>query len=127
MVLCLATNKALERKAEPVVKQLQADWSRYEKALAKHLEAVGACPALVEKARQEGRKKPKPPRRPGPRYGQVLYGALQWDRRWRMGIKAERSGHPGRDPKVSVRYLLTDAGGASASASTACGGTRRTA
>ena len=65
-------------------------------------------------------KPPKPPAvteplkplwRPGPRYDQVLYGAGTWGRRWRVLIKADMVFNGQREPKLNVRFVLTDIGG----------------
>ena len=116
VVLGLAGNKVLERHAQTLVEQVQADWQRYQEQLEKYREATAEHARQAKLAREQGREaeplRAKPPQRPGPRYGQVLYGARKWDRRWRVVIKAGVAEHAGREPKVNVRYVLTDIGGA---------------
>lgn len=111
VVLCLASNKVLQRHAAPLAEAVRQDyasyceaWQRYEQELAAHGEALQA-------AQQGGRKPPpapQPPLRPDPRYGQVLYGAKAWGQRWRVLVKADMALQPGREAKLNVRYVLTD-------------------
>ena len=41
----------------------------------------------------------------------MLYGAKAWGQRWRVLIKADMVLHEGRQPKLNVRFVLTDIGG----------------
>ena len=38
----------------------------------------------------------------------MLYGAKAWGQRWRVLIKADMVLHAGREPKLNVRFVLTD-------------------
>lgn len=114
VVLSLQGNKVLKRMAQPCAQRAQEQWDRYQKELQAYEEAVKAWPEEVQRAQEEGRRKPRlprPPQRPGPCFGQVLYKAGPWERRWRVVIKAEWAEQAGRKPKLNLRYVLTDVGG----------------
>lgn len=114
VVLCLASNRVLQRRAQPVVEQVRQDYARYQAALQQYelelAEHAGAVQAALEAG---GQPPPAPvePERPGPRYDQVLYGAKAWGQRWRVVIKADMALHAGREPKLNVRFVLTDING----------------
>ena len=131
VVLCLAQNKVLARLSAPLVERLRAEWAQYEKDLARYRQerkwywlvrlAARGAPAGQLWTRRKGPRqpgqpgkprKPRRPRRPAAlRYGQVLYGAGRWERRWRVLLKVERVECAGREPKINVRYVLTDVQG----------------
>ena len=137
VVLCLAANKVLKELAEPVVKQVRKDYepfiaeleqywqdlAEYEAAQAQYRRELAEHAAAARAALESGGEPPKPPKpptvteplkplwRPGPRYDQVLYGAGTWGRRWRVLIKADMVFNGQREPKLNVRFVLTDIGG----------------
>ena len=41
----------------------------------------------------------------------ATYGATAWGQRWRVLIKADMVLHAGREPKLNVRFVLTDING----------------
>ena len=107
VTLCLAGNKVLKRHAAPLAAAVRQDYAPYCEALQRYEQELAA----YGEALQAGGKPPaapRPPERPGPRYGQVLYGAKAWGQRWRVLIKADMALQQGREPKLNVRYVLTD-------------------
>ena len=97
VVLCLASNKVLKRHAAPLAEAVRQDYAPYCEALEQYEQELAAHGEA-----------PRPPERPGPRYDQVLYGANAWGQRWRVLIKADMALQQGREPKLNVRYVLTD-------------------
>ena len=104
VVLSLASNKVLKRHAQPLAERVRKDYAPYLAALQQHKQELEAALA----ARRPPPAAPLEPQRPGPRYGQVLYGATAWGQRWRVLIKADMVLHAGREPKLNVRFVLTD-------------------
>ena len=111
VVLCLASNKVLKRHAQPLAEQVRKDYAPYLAALPQYEQQLAQHEQELEAALAAGRPPPTAPlepQRPGPRYGQVLYGAKAWGQRWRVLIKADMVLHAGREPKLNVRFVLTD-------------------
>ncbi len=77
-VVCMATNSALKRLAEPTMQ-------------------------LVREAYEED-----PDSTPGYRYKRCLYGAGSWNRKRGLIIKAVITLHPGRESKENPRFIITN-------------------
>ena len=107
LVLAVATNPVLQRhsaeleqQARKAFDQWQAQQQAYEEQLAQR-----------QQGPLDGQEVPQPPPSPKPRFDEVLYRAGSWGRRWRVLMKAEMVSHPGRSPRMNVRYVATNVQG----------------
>jgi len=87
---------------------LEAQGCDYVVAMAKNKRLARRAARLMGTARRLSRRRGKTAHV----YGQTHYAARRWSRKRRVIIKAEVTCHPGREPKMNPRFLITNLKGA---------------
>src|ERR1700674_3766069 len=87
---------------------LEAEGCDYVVAMAKNQRLTRRAARPLGTARRLSRRRG----RTAHVYGQTHYGARRWSRKRRVIIKAEVVYHPGREPKMNPRFVITNLKGA---------------
>ena len=83
---------------------LEAEGCDYAVAMAKNKRLARRAARLMGTARRLARRRGETAHV----YGQTHYAARRWSRKRRVIIKAEVTCHPGREPKMNPRFVVTD-------------------
>jgi hypothetical protein len=83
---------------------LEAEGCDYVVAMAKNKRLARRAARLMGTARRRSRRSGKTAHV----YGQTRYAARRWSRKRRVIIKAEVVRHPGREPKMNPRFVVTN-------------------
>jgi DDE family transposase len=87
---------------------LEAQGCDYVVAMAKNKRLARRAARLMGTARRLSKRRGKTAHV----YGQTHYAARRWSRKRRVIIKAEVTCHPGREPKMNPRFVITNLRGA---------------
>ena len=87
---------------------LEAEGCDYVVAMAKNKRLAPRAARLMGKARRRSKRTGKTAHV----YGETRYAARRWNRQRRVIIKAEVVCHPGREPKMNPRFVVTNLTGA---------------
>jgi len=83
---------------------LEAQRCDYVVAMAKNKRLAPRAARLMGRARRQSRRTGKTAHV----YGETRYAARRWSKKRRVIIKAEVVRHPGREPKMNPRFLVTN-------------------
>ncbi len=90
--------------APEIFEFLEQEGCDYVVAMAKNKRLSRRSARLMGTARRLSRRRGKTAHV----YGQTLYGARRWNKKRRVIIKAEVVRHPGREPKMNPRFVVTN-------------------